>query len=235
MKKVNKNGMEFLEFEDGKIKILFSLATNDVSYKLASKDGRGNLEKLKDRFEVEKVNFTNQIHSDLIINLDEEIDSTTKEADALILSRKNEIVGVFTADCVPVILYDKEREVIAAVHSGWKGTIADISRKVAFQMKDKYNCKDIKAIIGPCVGKCCYQVSEELATKFKEKYGEDVADGRMLDLKFAIRKQLEGIIKDENISDLDLCTNCNTDYELHSYRRKAEEAGRLFSFAFIKE
>ena len=234
-KKINKDGMEFLELEDGKINILFSLATNNVSYKLASEEGRINLEKLKDRFQVKDVNFTNQIHSDLIINLDEEIDSTEKEADALILSRKNEIVGVFTADCVPVVLYDKEKEVIAAVHSGWKGTIADISRKVAYQMKDKYDCKNIKVIIGPCVGKCCYQVSEELVTKFKEKYGENVADGRMLDLKFAIRKQLEDIIKNENIRDLDLCTNCNTDYELHSYRRKMEDSGRLFSFAFIKE
>ena len=234
-KRINKDGMEFLEVEDGKINILFSLATNDISYKITSEEGRRNLEKLKDRFEVKEVNFTNQIHSNFIINLDEEIDSTKKEADALILSRKNEIVGVFTADCVPVVLYDKEKEVIAAVHSGWKGTIADISRKVAYQMKDKYDCKNIKVIIGPCVGKCCYQVSEELVTKFKEKYGENVADGRMLDLKFAIRKQLEDIIKNENIRDLDLCTNCNTDYELHSYRRKMEDSGRLFSFAFIKE
>ncbi|MGL4655136.1 MAG: polyphenol oxidase family protein [Sarcina sp.] len=233
-KKINKNEMEFLIIKDGKINILFSLATNGVSYKLADVEGRENLEILKEKFDVEKVNYTNQIHSDIIINLDNE-DSKEKEADALILSRENEIVGVFTADCVPVILYDEEKNVISAVHSGWKGTIADISKKVAIEMQKVYGCNNLKVIIGPCVGQCCYEVSEELATKFKEKYGDEVASGRMLNLKYAIRKQLEGIIKEESIKDLDICTNCNSEYELHSYRKNTEEAGRLFSFAFIKE
>ncbi|MGL4451540.1 MAG: peptidoglycan editing factor PgeF [Sarcina sp.] len=231
-KKINKDGMEFLQIKDGEVNILFSLAINGISYKLADEVGKKNLEKLKEKFSVDKVNFTNQIHSDLIINLDDQ-DSREKQADALISSKKCEIVGVFTADCVPVILYDKEKKVISAVHSGWKGTIADISKKVAIQMKERYGCKDIKAIIGPCVGQCCYQVSEELASKFKEKYGENVANDRMLDLKFAIKKQLKDLLKAEDIKDLNICTNCNDEYELHSYRKKMEEAGRLFSFAFI--
>lgn len=233
LKRVNKDEMEFLQIQDGEVNILFSLATNQVSYKLADKEGRENLEKLKEKFNVNKINFTNQIHSDLIISLDED-DAREKQADAIILSRKDEIAGVFTADCVPVILYDKEKKIISAVHSGWKGTIADISKKTVIKMEKEYECKNIKAIIGPCIGKCCYQVSEELADKFKDKYGEDVAQGRMLDLKFAIKKQLEGLLKSENIKDINICTNCNDEYELHSYRRKAEEAGRLFSFAFIK-
>ncbi|WP_297519510.1 peptidoglycan editing factor PgeF [uncultured Clostridium sp.] len=231
---INKNGMEFIRFKEGKVNILFSLATNEVSYKLADIETKKNLEKLKEIFKVEEVNYTNQIHSDIIINLDDET-SKDKEADALIVSKENEIAGVFTADCVPVILYDTQKNVIASIHSGWKGTIADISEKAAKIMKKKYNCLNIKAIIGPCVGVCCYEVSKELASEFEKKYGEGVVNGRMLDLKFAIKEQLKDSVKFEDIRDLDLCTNCNLDYDLHSYRKKAKQSGRLFSFAFIEK
>lgn len=228
-----QNEREFLKIEDGNINIVFSTAYNDISYKLGDENTLKNLEELKNIFSVNKVNYTKQIHSDILINLDEE-ESVDGEADGLILSRKNEIAGVFTADCVPVIIYDKDKEVIAAVHSGWKGTIADISKKACKIMKEKYSCENIKVIIGPCVGKCCYEVSEELAEKFTNKYGETVADLRMLDLKEAIKIQLKDFVRSENILDLNLCTNCSTDIELHSYRRKQENSGRLFSFAYIK-
>ena len=228
-----ENGREFLKIEDGNINIVFSTAYNDISYKLGEENTQKNLDELKKIFSVNKVNYTKQIHSDILINLDEE-ESIDSEADGLILSRKNEIVGVFTADCVPVIIYDKDKEVIAAVHSGWKGTIADISKKACELMKKKYFCENIKVVIGPCVGKCCYEVSEELAEKFVNKYGETVADLRMLDLKEAIKIQLKDFVKSEDILDLNLCTNCSTDIELHSYRRKQESSGRLFSFAYVK-
>lgn len=228
-----EDGREFLKIEDGNINIVFSTAYNDISYKLGEENTQKNIDELKKIFSVNKVNYTKQIHSDILINLDKE-ESTDSEADGLILSRKNEIAGVFTADCVPVIIYDKDKEVIAAVHSGWKGTIADISKKACELMKKKYSCENIKVVIGPCVGKCCYEVSEELAEKFVNKYGETVADLRMLDLKEAIKIQLKDFVKSEDILDLNLCTNCSTDIELHSYRRKQENSGRLFSFVYIK-
>ena len=231
---INKNGMEFIKFKDGKINIMFSIATRGISYKLADGTAKINFERLKKQFNVKKVNYTNQVHGDLIINLDQE-ESVDREADGLILSKKNEIVGVFTADCVPVILYDAKKNVVSAVHSGWRSTIADISKKAAVIMKKKYNCENIKVIIGPCIGSCCYEVSEELATTFKNKYGNEATNGRMLDLKFAIREQLKGLISEKNIKDLDLCTNCNTEYKLHSYRMTGGDAGRMFSFAFIEE
>ena len=231
---INKNGMEFIKFKDGKVNIMFSVATNDISYKLADGTAKINLERLKKEFNVEKVHYTNQVHGDLIINLDEE-ESTQREADGLILSRKNEIAGIFTADCVSVILYDGDKEVISAVHSGWKSTIADISKKSATIMKEKYGCENIKVIIGPCICSCCYEVSEELAQKFESKYGKGTTNGRMLDLKFAIKEQLKGLVRNEDIKDLNLCTNCSTEYKLHSYRTSGVESGRMFSFAFIEE
>lgn len=232
-KVINENGREFLKIEDGNINILFSTAKNDISYKLSKREGISNLNELKNIFNVSKVNYTNQIHGNKIINLDNK-DSKEEEADGLLISKKNEIAGIFTADCVPVIIYDKDKEVISAIHSGWKGTINDISKKACLEMKEKYNCENIKIIIGPCVSKCCYEVSEDLAKKFTEKYGDDVVSGRMLDLKKVIKIQVSDLVKKENILDLDLCTVCNKELKLHSYRNLAENSGRLFSFAYIK-
>lgn len=230
---INKEGKEFLEIVDGNINILFSTAGNDISYKLSETETIANLNSLKNIFNVIKVNYTNQVHGERIINLDK-MESVKEEADGLILSKKNEIAGVFTADCVPVIIYDKNKEVISTVHSGWKGTINDISKKACLELKELYGCEDIKVIIGPCVSKCCYEVSEELAEKFKNKYGSSVVNGRMLDLKKVIEVQLKDIVKKEDILDLDLCTVCNKEIKLHSYRNLAENSGRLFSFAYIK-
>ncbi|MGL4992065.1 MAG: peptidoglycan editing factor PgeF [Sarcina sp.] len=229
---VKKGEMNFIGFKEKNINILFSTADNNISYKLVDRNAKKNFKILKDAFKVEKVNYTNQVHGDEIILVDK-INSTNKEADGLILSRKNEIIGVFTADCVPVILYDSDKEVIATIHSGWKGTIKDISLKAVNLMKKEYNCENIKAIIGPCIGKCCYEVSNELANEFKIKYGNDVIDGKMLDLVLVIKKTLAKIIGEKNINSLDICTNCS-DINMHSYRKDKEDAGRLFSFAYIE-
>lgn len=233
MKIFEKDGMEFIKIEGRGIDIYFSTAKNGVSYKLADEKTKRNIFKLKDVFNTKEAHYTNQIHSDIIIDLDKE-ESEDKEADGIITNKLNEIVGVFAADCIPVIIYDEEAKVIAAVHSGWKGTIADISKKACEKMKTIYGCKNLKVVIGPGIGQCCYQVSEELAQKFSNKYGNKVVNGRMLDLKEAIKVQLSDLVERNNILDLNICTNCSEEYHLHSYRRDQEASGRLFGFAYIK-
>lgn len=232
---INLGNKEFIKISDGNINILFSTAENGVSYRLKTEEGEKNLRDLKDLFKVKEVHYTNQIHSDIIFDLKDVSAVTEKEGDGLLTNKINEIIGVFAADCVPVILYDEEKKVIAAVHSGWRGTIADISKKAAEEMKVVYGAKEIKVIIGPHVGNCCYEVSEELSEKFNLKYGEQTSNGRMLSLETAIRRQLKGIVREENISSLNLCTNCNEEYKLHSYRKFKEQSGRLFSFVYISE
>ena len=232
MEKIIIKDMEFLKIKDKNINVLFSTAKNNVSYKLNDIDTSKNFEVLQEIFDVKKVNYTNQVHGDNIINLDFN-ESKDKEADGLIISKANEILGVFTADCVPVIIYDPDKDVIATIHSGWKGTILDISKQAVNILKEKYKCENINVVIGPAVGACCYQVSDELVHRFNEKYGESVSKGRMLDLKKVIRFQLHGMVNKDKITDLGICTNCYEDLEFHSYRKKKEEAGRLFSFAFI--
>ena len=90
--------------------------------------------------------------------------------DAFITNLPGVAIGVRTADCVPILLYDPARRVIAAVHSGWKGTVLKISHGVIDMMEEVYGTapEDLRAVIGPCIGPDSFQVGEEVAEKFKD-------------------------------------------------------------------
>ena len=99
---------------------------------------------------------------------------TTREElegyDAFITSLPGVAIGVRTADCVPVLLSDSENRVIAAVHSGWRGTVLKIVRKTIEILQARFNTRpeDLVAVIGPSIGPDSFQVGEEVAMKFKE-------------------------------------------------------------------
>ena len=107
-------------------------------------------------------------------------------------------------------------------------------------MNREYNTeyKDVKVYIGPHIRKCCYEVSQELKETFLEETGipEDVLfDGRRLSLEECILKDIREIgVLEENIYTLNLCTYCNEDIKLHSYRKSNGDYGRLFSFVILK-
>ena len=90
--------------------------------------------------------------------------------DAFITNLPGVAIGVRTADCVPILLYDPVRRVIAAVHSGWKGTVLKISHGVIDMMEEVFGTDpvDLRAVIGPCIGPDSFQVGEEVAEKFKD-------------------------------------------------------------------
>ncbi len=127
--------------------------------------------------------------------------------DALVTGLPGVAVGVHTADCVPVLLYDPRRRVVAAIHSGWKGTVQRISQKVLFVMKSDFgsDAADVRAVIGPAIGPDSFQVGEEVVQFFKEQgfplddiwtfnpgyTGVPMADGHHLDLFKANRWLLE--------------------------------------------
>ena len=140
------------------------------------------------------------------------------EADALVTDEEGFSLVVAVADCVPVALIG-EREV-GMVHSGWRGTIAEIVAKAAREM----DRGGIRAYIGPCIRGCCYEVSEELAERFAERFGPEVVEGRYLDLPRTIARNLEEVGVGE-VHDLGLCTGCRTDL-FFSHRKQGPETGR---------
>lgn len=90
--------------------------------------------------------------------------------DAFITNLPGVAIGARTADCVPILLYDPVRRVIAAVHSGWKGTVLRVSHGAIDMMEEIYGTasEDLQAVIGPCIGPDSFQVGEEVAEKFKD-------------------------------------------------------------------
>ena len=113
-----------------------------------------------------------QVHGDRIAVIDRP-DLTREDLegyDAFICELPGVAIGVRTADCVPVLLYDPVRRVVAAVHSGWKGTVLKIAQKTIAFMESDFGCKpsDLSAIIGPAIGPDSFQVGEEVVEKFKD-------------------------------------------------------------------
>ena len=225
---------DFIIIEGDKVNIVFSTAERGRSFNRNTDEGRENLDSLKKDFMAKEVVYLNQIHSDKVFVYEgNDLEFIKNEGDALITDKEKVIIGAFTADCVPVILVDETKGVIAAIHSGWKGTYNKIARKTCEYMKEKYGCENIKVIIGPHVRQCCYEVSEDLVEKFSEEFGKDVCNGRMLNLEKCVEIQLKGIVKKENITSTRICTYCEKEVKMHSYREDQEKSGRLFSSIFI--
>jgi hypothetical protein len=91
--------------------------------------------------------------------------------DALVTALPGVAIGVRTADCVPILLFDPVKKVVAAIHSGWKGTVQRISQKTLFVLMQKFGCRpeDMRAVIGPSIGAESFQVGEEVVGYFKEQ------------------------------------------------------------------
>lgn len=237
-----KKKKDFLEIEEKDYKVIFTNAELGRSFNRATEDGINELDSLKKEFSAEDVIYLKQIHSDKILTFNKKSLNSIKdnEGDAIITDEKNVIIGVFTADCVPVILVDDVKKVSAAIHSGWKGTFASITLKTIRKMEEEWNCNpaDIKAYIGPHIRKCCYEVSEELKEKFiSEKSNipkEILFSGRNLNLEACILDDLKKAgIDDKSINVLDLCTYCSNEIKLHSYRKSNGSYGRMFSFIIL--
>ncbi len=112
-----------------------------------------------------------QIHSNKFVYIDQKSVFRSKpKADAVITNQKNIPIGVLTADCVPVLIFDENKNFIAAIHAGWKGAYKDIITKVInFMIKKGSNPRNIIAVIGPAISIKNYEVKEDFKRKFLKK------------------------------------------------------------------
>ncbi len=152
------------------------------------------------------------------------------EGDALLEDRPGSVVAIKTADCIPILLADERLHAVAAVHAGWRGTVAKIGAGAVAEMRERFGTRpeDLHAAIGPGIGKCCYEVGPEVAAHFGGQGREHI------DLAEANRRQLEKAgVTIKRIYASNLCTMCRSE-EFHSFRRDKEAAGRLYSFAGIE-
>lgn len=181
--------------------------------------------------------FSNQVHCDTIKSVGREdlgngitIPQKWDGVDGLITNVPGVPIAIFAADCVPVFFLDPVKKVIAAVHSGWKGTILRISAKCVTKMMEKYYCnaQDILVGIGPSIGVCHFEVGDDVAEVFRDNFGDAVLEKREkwhVNMQKAIRLQLlEQGIEDKNIIDANICTYCRNDL-FFSHRRTGDKRG----------
>ncbi len=151
----------------------------------------------------------------------------------------------FYADCVPIFFYDPVKRVVAMNHSGWKGTVKNISSHMVKSMHDEYgSCpSDIICAIGPSICQSCYEVSEDVAQEFQVAYSKDEyakmiknkGNGKyLLDLHLANYYNLTNAgINPANIDVTDICTCCNPDF-LFSHRASHGKRGNLGAVIMLK-
>ncbi len=188
----------------------------------------------KHNFEPNKLKSMEQIHSNIVKVVDDK--TNLYKCDGLITNLPNTPLLVMVADCIPILFYDEIENVIGVAHAGRNGTYLDISSNVCKIMQKDFDCKveNIQVILGPSIQKCCYEVSIELAEIAKVNFGEDVVDGRFIDLQLINKKQLlKNGLKEENISISNICTRCS-DEDYFSYRKDAQ-CGRFCGIIMLKE
>lgn len=176
---------------------------------------------------MENMVLTRQVHGSEITIVNKEHrgmgllrERTFGESDGLITSDINVALVTFHADCVPVYLYDSSKKVIGLIHSGWRSTLKKISAKAVKIMKEEFDCnsQDIRAVIGPCIRKCCFEVGHEVYQDFLKVFqtctDAFLNDGGkwMIDLVNIIINTLtsEGLSY-ANIHDINKCTVCEKD------------------------
>jgi purine-nucleoside/S-methyl-5'-thioadenosine phosphorylase / adenosine deaminase len=204
-----------------------------------------------------------QIHSDLV-RLFRVPSAGCCKGDASLTNRPGVLLGVQTADCVPILLVDPKKRAVAAVHAGWRGTLTRIVQKTVGRLQLEFGSKpaDLLAAMGPCIGRCCYEVSADFVSKFSAQFADAAAyfdephsgeepnplqwlnmapPGHQpppknvhLDLRKANHSQLVAAgVRPQNIFIAGLCTACRTDL-LFSYRKEGPRSGRLLSVIGIR-
>ena len=223
--------------EDDNVRILFTNRTVDAK----------NTTDVKNLCEDYSFNYTNlmyntQVHGAAvrIIKTMDDKENNGEKADGLVTSLKNVPLLIFTADCVPLVFYDKEKEVVGLAHAGWRGTYDNIAEEIIEILVNDYNCEkeNIKVIIGPSVSGDSYEVSYELVEKFAvhniDNYYKKLEDKYYLDL-WAINKGLlkrAGIL-DKNITLTNFCT-VKDNNQFFSYRLDNATAKRIGTFIQLK-
>lgn len=165
----------------------------------------------------------NQKHTNRVLSHHEEL---SQEADGIYTSQKNVAIGVLTADCMPIVIFNNSE--ITVIHAGWRGLLGGIIENACsiFKSNPTYS------FIGPSIRSCCYEVGREFIEKFgiENRFFNEI-DGRyFLSLQDIAKDKLEKLgIKD--IYDIEQCTYCNENY--FSYR-KGDFDDRILTYAYLR-
>ena len=163
----------FFNSSGGKSKGIYQSLNCGPGSKDLSVNVKKNLEVVKKKISnsAKNIFLLNQIHSNKLVYIDNNYKLTKKpKADAVITIQKNLPIAVLTADCVPILIYDNKKRIVAAIHAGWKGAFKGIIDKVIrFMVKKGCSLKNITAVIGPSISVKNYEVKDDFMKKFIKK------------------------------------------------------------------
>ncbi len=172
-----------------------------------------------------------QVHSNRVVDAGSIPHGMIEEGDALVAARPGTLVSVRTADCIPILIADPRSHAVAAIHAGWRGTVAGIAGATILSMRRLFDSvpEDLVAAIGPGIGPCCFEVGPEVSAQFQETFPEraDLGLHTSVDLAEANRRKLigGGLIPGNILIDA-RCTRCEG-HLFHSWRRDGAKAGRM--------
>ena len=186
--------------------------------------------------EAEELAFMHQVHGDTIRVVSEP--GAYEDTDAMITTQPGVGLTVRTADCVPVLLYAPSAGAIAAVHAGWRGTAAHITRKTGERLINDFGAEATAmfAFIGAAAGACCYEVGDDVEGLFDERWIElSTGSKPRLDLQGVNRQMLLDLgIQAANIETAAHCS-IHESHLLHSFRRDGGRSGRMLATIAMTE
>ena len=188
-----------------------------------------SFEKLKNMYPAYKILSLNQTHSSRIFF------NKGGKGDGIISTEKGVILVIKTADCLPVLIKDREEKMVAAIHAGWRGLCKGILLKAINRIKELgFSPDDLEVAFGPSIGPCCYEVGSEVEECFIQTSLPFKISEKKLNLPYtAMEHLIFSGVNLKNIHSLPICTKCTP--ELFFSYRKGQE-GRMYSFiGLIKE
>ena len=218
---------------------------------IGSKDKKSNIKrnlnivKSKIGTKSRQIYFVKQIHSSKFVFLSKnsKIKNRSLNADAIICEKRKIPIAILTADCVPVLIYDKSKKMVAAIHAGWRGAYKGIIQKVIkYMLIKKCKPKNMTVAIGPCISKENYEIKEQFKNKFlkKNKNNNEFFISKKNKMYFDLNNYVKKQVKFNKIKNIDLI-NIDTFDEKNNFfsaRRSLKlnhnDYGRNISIIMIK-
>jgi polyphenol oxidase len=177
--------------------------------------------------DLERLALNRQVHSDRVLRA--AAGRREERADGLWTDERNLPILALSADCVPIVVarLDAGKPAVAVLHVGWRGLLAGIVAAGARAL----GSGSLAAAVGPGIGPCCYEVGEEVAAPFRERFGDDVVRRSRLDLWTSAERALRAAGIDR-VDRFDRCTSCEAE-TFFSHRRDAGRTGRQGVIAYV--
>ena len=203
-----------------------------------------NLEKVAKQINTTKQNIIllNQVHSNKVFNVSD-IFKIRRIGDGLITNRKKLALGILTADCAPILIFDPKKKIIAALHAGWKGAFKDIIGKTINKLNQKGSkSKDLIAVVGPCISIKNYEVKKDFLNKFLQKSKKNIKFFKLYNKKifFSLNSYIKSQLINMKVKKIEIIhkntfpKKNNFFSSRRSIKNKFNDYGRNISIIMIK-